>query len=154
MFSQNKKLPDVYHHAKQQRANTTQHQIDRLKCSTNIITHSAELFNRKARKILKSYTEEQRIAARYKQFGVTERLVKEIVQSGLKNGISYKAALVGTRLALATEFNQHEYFTSEDVAEATGQTVEEINALIEQNKDELLQKGYIAELQFVPPLEQ
>lgn len=51
---------------------------------------------------MKSYTEEQRIAARYKQFGVTERLVKEIVQSGLKNGISCKAALVGTRLALAS----------------------------------------------------
>lgn len=103
---------------------------------------------------MKSYTEERRIAARYKQFGVTERLVKDIVQSGLKNGISYKASLVGARLALATKFNQHEYFTAEDVAEATGQTVEEVNALIEQNKDDFLEKGYIAEVQFVPPLEQ
>ncbi len=103
---------------------------------------------------MKSYTEEQRIAARYKQFGVTERLIKDIVRSGLEHGFSYKAALVGARLALATEYNQHEYFTAEDVAEVTGQTVEEVKALIEQNKDDFFQNGYISEVQFKPLFEQ
>lgn len=103
---------------------------------------------------MKSYTEEQRIAARYKQFGVTEQLIKDIVADGLELGLSRKVALVGVRLALGDKFNQEEYFTAEDIAEATGQTIEEVDVLIEQNKDEFLQKGYIAEVQFAPPLKQ
>lgn len=97
---------------------------------------------------MKSITEEHKIAARYKQFGVTERLVKDLVYSGLQNGISYKAALIGVRLALAHEYNQQEYFTSEDLAEVTGATIEEINALVEENKDELMKMGGIAEVTF------
>ena len=45
-------------------------------------------------------------------------------------------------------FGFQEYFTPEDIAEALGTTVEEVNRLIEENKDELIKNGGIAKVTF------
>ena len=97
---------------------------------------------------MKEMTEEQRIAARYKQFGITLSIVQRIVLDGIAHGFSRKAALTGARLALSREFGVQEYFTPEDIAEALGTTVEEVNRLIEENKDELIKNGGIAEVTY------
>lgn len=95
-------------------------------------------------------TEEQKIAARYKQFGVDEALVNIIVQSGIDHGLTRKAALIGARMCLSEQFKQHEYFTAEDVAEVTGETVETVCKTIENNKDELMQMGGMVEVRPAP----
>lgn len=97
---------------------------------------------------MKAMTEEQRIAARYKQFGITPSIVQRIVLDGTAHGFSRKAALTGARLALSREFGVQEYFTPEDIAEALGTTVDEVNRLIEENKDELIKNGGIAKVTF------
>lgn len=95
---------------------------------------------------MKSMTEEQIIAKRYKRSGVTEEFVYTLVQSGVECGLSRKAALIGARMALGEKCGQQEYFTSEDIAEVLEITVEEANALIEENKDELNKIGGLAEV--------
>lgn len=97
---------------------------------------------------MKSLTEEQIIAKRYKSFGVTEDFVYTLVQSGIECGLSRKAALIGGRMALGEKCGVREYFTAEDLAEALGITIDEANALIEENKDKLMQMGGIAEVTY------
>lgn len=97
---------------------------------------------------MKELTEEQKIARRYKKFGVTDALVNLLVKSGVENGLPRKASLVGARLALSKKFGQQEYFTVEELADGLGITVEEASSLVEKNKDELWKKGGIAEVVF------
>lgn len=97
--------------------------------------------------------EEARIAKKYHQFGITESFVRKLVRSGIKRGISYKAALTGARMALGHEYNQPEYFTAEDVAEALGVTVEEVNATIKKNEAELMAVGGIVKVTPAPGFE-
>lgn len=92
------------------------------------------------------------IAQRYAKFGVTTSMVKAIIRSGVQSGLSRRVAILGARLALSTEFHQHEYFTAEDVAAITGETVEEVNQRIDENKDELLRTGGIVQVKPAPYL--
>ena len=55
------------------------------------------------------------------------------------------------RLALAEQFNEHDYFTSEDVAIVTGESVEKVNQHIEENKEELMNNGSIVEISSTIP---
>ncbi len=88
----------------------------------------------------------EEIAQRYAKYGVTLIECMSIYNSGVEFGISEESAVIGLRLALANKFNEHEYFTSEDVAAVTGETVEEINQRIEENKEELMNNGSIVEV--------
>lgn len=64
---------------------------------------------------------------------------------------SEESAVIGLRLALANRFNEHDYFTSEDVAIVTGTSVEEVNKHIEENKEELMNNGSIVEVSSTIP---
>lgn len=97
---------------------------------------------------MKSLTEEQVIAKRYKKFGVTENFVNLLVKSGVDCGLSRKAALIGARMALGEKCGQQEYFTPEDLAECLGITVEEANNMIEENRDKLIEIGGLAEVTY------
>lgn len=97
---------------------------------------------------MKKLTDEQIIAKRYERFGITEDFVKLLVKSGIECGISRKTALIGARMALGEKYGQQEYFTSEDLAETLGISVEEANSLIEENKDKLIQMGGLAEVTY------
>ncbi len=88
----------------------------------------------------------EEIAKRYAKHGVTLTDCINVYNSGLANQISEESAVIGLRLALSHHFNEHEYFTSEDVAVITGETVEEVNQRIEDNKEELMQNGSIVEV--------
>lgn len=97
---------------------------------------------------MKLITDEQIIAKRYKSFGVTEDFVYTLVQSGIECGLSRKAALIGARMALGEKCGVSEYFTSQDLAEVLRITVDEANALIEENKDKLMRMGGLAEVTY------
>lgn len=87
-----------------------------------------------------------KIAKDYSKYGVTFEECAMVYNSGIASGINPKAAVVGLRLGLSRFYNTYEYFTSEDVAAITGETVEQVNKCIEDNKDELLQNGHIIEV--------
>lgn len=101
----------------------------------------------------RTMTEEARLAKKYHRFGITESFVRKLVRSGLKRGISYKAALTGVRMVLGHEFHQPEYFTAEDVAEATGETVEEVDRRIKEHEAELMAAGGIVKVMPAPGFE-
>lgn len=86
------------------------------------------------------------VAKKYAKYGVTLTDCINIYNSGLANQISEESAVIGLRLGLSHHFNEHEYFTSEDVAIITGETVEQVNQRIEENKEELMKNGSIVEV--------
>ncbi|MDE5619602.1 MAG: hypothetical protein K2O29_04170 [Ruminococcus sp.] len=88
----------------------------------------------------------EEIAQRYSKYGVTLMECISIYNSGVEFGISEESAVIGLRLALSNKFNEHEYFTSADVATITGETVEEVNQRIEENKEELMNNGSVVEV--------
>lgn len=94
----------------------------------------------------KIYEELKRLAKRYKKYGVTLDLLKQVYKSGIDNGMSEKASLIGVRLGLSHKFKEHDYFTAADIALVTGQTEEEVNKFVESNEDELLKMGAIVEV--------
>lgn len=75
-------------------------------------------------------TAEVRIANRYSKFGVTEAEIHSIVKSGIAHGFTREKALIGARLALSLQYGIHEYFTAEETALVTGETVEGIQAAV------------------------
>lgn len=86
------------------------------------------------------------VADRYAKHGVTLTDCINIYNAGLANQINEESAVIGLRLALSQHFNEHEYFTSEDVAIVTGESVEQVNLRIEENKEELMNNGSIVEV--------
>lgn len=95
-----------------------------------------------------------KIAKKYSKYGVTLADCVTIYISGIKKGINEKAAVIGVRYILSLAYNVHEIFTSEDVATITGETVEQVNRRIDENKNEMVKNGYIIEpskyLPFLP----
>ena len=87
-----------------------------------------------------------KIAKEYSEYGVTFDECVMVCNSGISRGISEEAAVIGLRLGLSNVYNVREYFTSEDVATITGETVEQVNKCIEDNKEELMQNGHIVEV--------
>lgn len=56
-----------------------------------------------------------------------------MIKSGVENyGLSVRACYLGIKMIAAQETGEEEYFTSADVAEMTGESVEEVNARIEE----------------------
>lgn len=56
-----------------------------------------------------------------------------MIKSGVENyGLSVRACYLGLKMICAKETGEEEYFTSADVAELTGESVEEVNARIEE----------------------
>ena len=100
---------------------------------------------------MKAMTEEQRIYNRYIRCGCTLEFIHQVVKAGKEQGLTHKGALIGLRMSLGEQCGVQEYFTPEEVAEVLGVSVEEINRTIEENKDELIANGGLAEVSFTPP---
>lgn len=86
------------------------------------------------------------VADRYSKYGTTLAFVLQLYKSGIDNGMSPKASVIGVRMALSGEFKEQEYFTAADVAAVTGETVEEVNRRIEADKENLMQQGGLIEV--------
>ena len=98
---------------------------------------------------MKAHSEIERLADRYKKYGITTPDILRFIESGKRHGISQKAALVGVRMALSEAFGEREWFSEQDIAEAIGSTVDEVRAITEAHKAELMQHG---ELVSIDPL--
>ena len=86
----------------------------------------------------------EQLFKKYGKYGVSKKQIKEIINSGLKSGISLRAAIVGARFALSGQFGGNELFTIEDVCAVTGETEAEVIKRIKQLEREghnVLHKG-------------
>lgn len=77
----------------------------------------------------------------YSKHGVTEKVIEEQIESGLKEGFSYETIYTGLRMVMGNCFNEREYFTPSEIAEALGSTEEEMIEQIESMGKELEEKG-------------
>lgn len=65
------------------------------------------------------------LGAKYRDCKISGFTLLELVDDGIKHGLTRKAALLGVKLGLAHEFGKHEYFTAEDVGEIFGMSTDE-----------------------------
>lgn len=77
----------------------------------------------------------------YGKYGFTRAQFKAMLQSGIERGISVRGAYNGIRMIAAEQTGEHELFTSYDIADITGETIEEVNQRIEEYRKELIEQG-------------
>ena len=69
----------------------------------------------------------------YGKYSVTRAELEPIIDDGIQNyDLSLEAIYSGLRMSLASAFNEHEYFSLDDVMAITGESREELLQRIEQ----------------------
>lgn len=78
----------------------------------------------------------------YGKYSITRAELEPIVDDGIQNyDLSLEAIYSGLRMSLASAFNEHEYFSLDDVMAITGESREELLPRIEQCRQELIEAG-------------
>lgn len=91
------------------------------------------------------------LLANYGKYGVTRAELEPIIDDGIQNyDLSLEAIYSGLRMSLASAFNEHEYFSLDDVMAITGETKEELLQRIEQCRQELIEAGENPDEYFKP----
>ncbi len=82
------------------------------------------------------------LLASYGKHGITRNELERCIDDGIQNyDLSLEAIYSGLRMSLASAFNEHEYFSLEDVMAITGESREELLQRIEQSRQELIEAG-------------
>lgn len=81
------------------------------------------------------------VLANYGKYGIKRKTVEKLLDSGLKEGLSYQAIYTGIKLACAQEYGEHTLFSTAEVAEVLGVSEEMVIQEIEKAKVELLESG-------------
>ena len=80
--------------------------------------------------------------ASYGKYGVSKAELINMIEDGINNyDLSLEAIYSGLRMSLASAFNEHEYFSLDDVMAITGESREELLQRIEQCRHELIKAG-------------
>ena len=91
------------------------------------------------------------LLANYGKYGVTRTELEPIIDDGIQNyDLSLEAIYSGLRMSLASAFNEHEYFSLDDVMAITGESREELLQRIEQCRKELIEAGENPDEYFKP----
>ena len=78
----------------------------------------------------------------YGKYGIIRAELEAIIDDGIQNyDLSLEAIYSGLRMSLASAYNEHEYFSLEDVMAITGESREELLQRIEQCRHELIEAG-------------
>ena len=87
----------------------------------------------------------------YGKYSVTRAELEPIIDDGIQNyDLSLEAIYSGLRMSLASAFNEHEYFSLDDVMAITGESREELLQRIEQCRQELIEAGENPDEYFKP----
>ena len=81
------------------------------------------------------------VLANYGKYGIERKTVEKLLDSGLKEGLSYQAIYTGIKLAYAQEYGEHTLFSMAEVTEAMGISEEMVIQEIEKERVELLESG-------------
>ena len=91
------------------------------------------------------------LLANYGKYGVTRTELEPIIDDGIQNyDLSLEAIYSGLKMSLASAFNEHEYFSLDDVMAITGESREELLQRIEQCRQELIEAGENPDEYFKP----
>ena len=82
----------------------------------------------------------------YGKYGMSRSDFAKMLKSGIEQyGLSLRACYLGVKLIAAQETGEHEFFTSADVAEITGESIEEVNRRIEEIQKDPVSHGFTFE---------
>lgn len=81
------------------------------------------------------------IKSNYGKYGIDMDLIEDNIRSGEKQGFSYQTIYTGLRMALGSTFGTEELFTVDEMAEAFGESREEIVSRIEEMREEIAAAG-------------
>lgn len=77
----------------------------------------------------------------YGKYGVTENLIKGLLDDGLKAGLNYDLMYLNLEAELSKRYGQEFFCTSQDMARAFGVSEEEMKKIIEESREELIKAG-------------
>lgn len=82
----------------------------------------------------------------YGKYGMSRNDFAKMLKSGIEQyGFSVKAAYLIIKLIASRETGEHECFTSADVCEITGETIEQVNKRIEEIQKDPVSYGFTFE---------
>ena len=87
---------------------------------------------------------------KYGKYGCERAFLADLLNSGIGDEFSVRAAYNGVRMSLAHFTGEHELFSIEDVMEITGESRDEILDRIEEYRDELAAAGENPDDYFIP----
>lgn len=83
----------------------------------------------------------QNIMNNYKQYGITEDMVNEVIDAGLEGGMSYDLIYFDICRKISEITGEEFYCTSSDMARAFGVSDEEMSKIIQEARQELIEAG-------------
>lgn len=83
----------------------------------------------------------QNILVNYGRYGVTSADIEPVIDSGVKEGLTYDLIYLMLKTEFSKLIGEEFYCTSEDMARVFGVSVDEMNKIIEESKEELLASG-------------
>ena len=83
----------------------------------------------------------QNIINNYGSYGITKEMLEPMIDSGIKEGLSYDLIYLTLKAELSKLAGEEFHCTSEEMARAFGVSIDEINKLIEESREELVAVG-------------
>ncbi len=83
----------------------------------------------------------QNIMNNYGKYGITEDMVNEVIDTGLKGGLSYDLIYFDICRKISEITGEEFYCTSSDMARAFGVSDEEMQRIIDEAREELIEAG-------------
>ena len=83
----------------------------------------------------------QNIVNNYGKYGITREGIEPLIDSGVSEGFSYDLVYLTIKAELSKLVGEEFHCTSEDMARAFGVSLEEVNQMIEESREELIASG-------------
>lgn len=93
--------------------------------------------------------------ARFKSHGVTKQVISDVIDLGIKAGLSLEQSEVGARMTISKQYKFSEFFSVQDVMTTTGMSEAEVDLAKEKCEADLIAKGkdpreYFPTVSFTP----
>lgn len=83
----------------------------------------------------------QNIINNYGSYGITREIIEPLIDSGIKEGMSYDLIYLQLKAELSKLAGEEFHCTSEEMARAFGVSIDEINSMIQESREELVAVG-------------
>ena len=90
------------------------------------------------------------LVVNYGKYGYTRQNFIDLLKSGIDKGFSVRSAYNGIKMIFALQSGEHEYFSTDEVAEMLGVSPEEALEEVERQRAELIRQGKNPDDYFTP----
>lgn len=83
----------------------------------------------------------QNILVNYGKCGITKEDIESVIDSGVAEGLTYDLIYLTLKAELSKVAGEEFYCTSDEMAKAFGVSIDKINRMIEESREELIEAG-------------